>query len=91
MFSFLRFSRIATFEWKNIYEDLIDFLEGNPSYAIDGDTIELENKDGRYDFADFTSDYVNVEINVREIPHDEYVILGMGVAGRTNLNKKTLT
>jgi hypothetical protein len=75
---------------KNIYEDLIDFLEGNPSYAIDGDTIELENKDGRYDFADFTSDYVNVEINVREIPHDEYVILGMGVAGRTNLNKKTL-
>lgn len=75
---------------KNIYEDLIDFLEDNPNYAIDGDTIELENEDGRYDFADFTSDYVNVEINVGEIPHDEYVILGMGVASRTNLNKKTL-
>lgn len=76
---------------KNIYEDLIYFLEGNASYAIDGDTIELENEGGRYDFADFTSDNVNVEINVREIPNDEYVILGMGVEGRTELNKKTLT
>ena len=25
-----------------------------------------------------------------EIPHDKYVILGMGVAGRSDLNKKTL-
>jgi hypothetical protein len=76
---------------KNIYEDLIYFLEGNASYAIDGDTIELENEDGRYDFSDFTSDNVNIEINVREIPNDEYVILGMSVEGRTELNKKTLT
>ena len=75
---------------KNIYEDLIDFLENNPSYAIDGDTIELENENGRYDFADFTSDTVDIVINMREIPHNEYVILGMGVEGKFELNKKTL-
>jgi len=65
---------------RNIYNDMIQFLEQNPEYAVNEEEFELEDGQ-KYGFADYDIQKVTITIEHMEATNiDQYVIVGMGIA-----------